>query len=85
MASRVSIRTRTVESHRNNIMHKLQVTAFSDLVRYALRHKVVPAESRHGDGVSSRGYRRSQILRQKKTPRNREIPGRSLFRFVRLA
>jgi DNA-binding NarL/FixJ family response regulator len=43
VASHVGISTRTVESHRNNIMHKLQITAFSDLVRYAVRHKVVPA------------------------------------------
>ena len=43
VASHVGISTRTVESHRNNIMHKLQISAFSDLVRYAVRHKVVPA------------------------------------------
>jgi DNA-binding NarL/FixJ family response regulator len=33
----------TVESHRNDIMHKLQISGFSDLVRYAVRHNVVPA------------------------------------------
>jgi two-component system response regulator NreC len=43
VASQVGISTRTVESHRNNIMHKLQIGAFSELVRYAIRHKVVPA------------------------------------------
>jgi DNA-binding NarL/FixJ family response regulator len=43
VASQVGISTRTVESHRNNIMHKLQMGAFSDLVRYAVRHKIVPA------------------------------------------
>jgi|HubBroStandDraft_6_1064221.scaffolds.fasta_scaffold51505_2 DNA-binding NarL/FixJ family response regulator len=43
VASQVGISTRTVESHRNNIMHKLQIGAFSDLVRYAVRHKVVSA------------------------------------------
>lgn len=43
VASQVGISTRTVESHRNNIMHKLQIGAFSDLVRYAIRHKVIPA------------------------------------------
>ena len=35
--------TRTVESQRYNIMHKLQIGAFSDLERYAIRHKVIPA------------------------------------------
>jgi len=43
VASQVGISTRTVESHRNNIMHKLQISAFSDLVRYAVRHRMVPA------------------------------------------
>ena len=43
VASQVGISTRTVESHRNNIMHKLQLAAFSDLVRYAVRHNVVSA------------------------------------------
>src|SRR5262249_37632948 len=43
VASRVGISTRTVESHRNNIMHKLQISSFSELVRYAVRHKLVPA------------------------------------------
>jgi DNA-binding NarL/FixJ family response regulator len=43
VASQVGISTRTVESHRNNIMHKLQIGAFSELVRYAVRHKVVSA------------------------------------------
>ncbi len=43
VASQVGISTRTVESHRNNIMHKLQSGAFSHLVRYAIRHKVIPA------------------------------------------
>jgi len=43
VASTVGISTRTVESHRNNIMHKLQIGAFSELVRYAVRHKMVPA------------------------------------------
>jgi DNA-binding NarL/FixJ family response regulator len=43
VASQVGISTRTVESHFNNIMHKLQIGAFSDLVRYAMRYKVIPA------------------------------------------
>ena len=41
VASAVGISTRTVESHRTNIMHKLNLTAFSDMVRYAVRHHVV--------------------------------------------
>ncbi len=41
VASSVGISTRTVESHRNNIMRKLNLAAFSELVRYAIRHGVV--------------------------------------------
>jgi DNA-binding NarL/FixJ family response regulator len=41
VASSVGISTRTVESHRNNVMRKLNLPAFSDLVRYAVRHGVV--------------------------------------------
>lgn len=41
VASSVGISTRTVESHRNNVMRKLHLVAFSQLVRYAIRHGVV--------------------------------------------
>jgi DNA-binding NarL/FixJ family response regulator len=41
VASAVGISTRTVESHRTNIMHKLNLDAFSDMVRYAVRHHVI--------------------------------------------
>jgi DNA-binding NarL/FixJ family response regulator len=43
VASHLGLSTRTIEFHRNNIMSKLQITAFSDLVRYAVRHGIVPA------------------------------------------
>ena len=41
VASNVGISTRTVESHRNNVMRKLNFQAFSQLVRYAVRKGVV--------------------------------------------
>jgi DNA-binding NarL/FixJ family response regulator len=41
VAGIVGISTRTVESHRTNIMHKLNLVAFSDMVKYAVRHHVV--------------------------------------------
>lgn len=41
VASRLGLATRTVESQRGHIMKKLQITAFSDLVRYAIRHGIV--------------------------------------------
>jgi DNA-binding NarL/FixJ family response regulator len=42
VASKLASSTRTVELHRSNIMGKLQMTAFSDLVRYGIRHGMVP-------------------------------------------
>jgi len=41
VAVKVGISTRTVESHRNNVMRKLRLGAFSGLVRYSVRHGLV--------------------------------------------
>lgn len=41
VASALDISTRTVETHRAAIMHKLGMTSLSDLVRYAIRNKMV--------------------------------------------
>jgi DNA-binding NarL/FixJ family response regulator len=43
VASQLGMSARTVESHRSSIHRKLQVSAFSDLVRYAVRHGIVAA------------------------------------------
>jgi FixJ family two-component response regulator len=32
---------RTVESHRNHIMHKMKFNSFSDLMRFAIRNHLV--------------------------------------------
>src|SRR5262245_61192718 len=37
----LDISTRTVETHRANVMHKLGMESLSDLVRYAIRNKIV--------------------------------------------
>jgi DNA-binding NarL/FixJ family response regulator len=37
VALAMGVSTRTVESHRNHIMHKMRFTNFSDMVRYAIR------------------------------------------------
>ena len=37
----LNISTRTVETHRANIMRKLGVDSLGELVRYAIRHKIV--------------------------------------------
>ncbi len=43
VAVALGISVKTAETHRNNIMRKLQLRSFSDLVRYAVRHKLVEA------------------------------------------
>ena len=40
-ASTLSISVKTIEAHRANIMRKLQLRTVSDLVRYAIRNKIV--------------------------------------------
>lgn len=41
IALEMKISIKTVEWHRNNIMHKLQVESVAELVRYALQHRLV--------------------------------------------
>jgi DNA-binding NarL/FixJ family response regulator len=39
----LGISVKTVEAHRGNVMHKLNLRSFSELVRYAVRNKIVGA------------------------------------------
>jgi DNA-binding NarL/FixJ family response regulator len=41
VASALNISVKTVETHRNSIMHKLDFRSFSDLVRYAVRERII--------------------------------------------
>jgi DNA-binding NarL/FixJ family response regulator len=41
LASVLGISTRTAENHRARVMHKLDLRSLSDLVRYAVRHRIV--------------------------------------------
>ena len=41
VAAALHVSTRTVESHRNHIMHKMEFESFSDLVRFAIRNNLV--------------------------------------------
>jgi DNA-binding NarL/FixJ family response regulator len=43
VAVELDISVKTVEAHRANIMHKLSLGSFSDLVHYAIRQKIVEA------------------------------------------
>jgi DNA-binding CsgD family transcriptional regulator len=43
VASTLGISVKTVEAHRASIMRKLRLHAVSDLVRYAIRNKIVQA------------------------------------------
>lgn len=40
-ASHLGLSTRTIENHRANIMDKLHLRSFSDLMRYAIRHAII--------------------------------------------
>jgi DNA-binding NarL/FixJ family response regulator len=40
-AAVLGVSTRTVESHRNHIMHKMEFESFSDMVRFAIRKNLV--------------------------------------------
>jgi DNA-binding NarL/FixJ family response regulator len=44
IASRLCISVRTVESHRANLMRKLNLQSHADLVRYAIRRGLLPSE-----------------------------------------
>lgn len=41
VAVALAVSTRTIESHRNHIMHKMNFTTFPDMVRFAVRHHLV--------------------------------------------
>jgi DNA-binding NarL/FixJ family response regulator len=43
VADTLSVSTRTVESHRNHIMRKMNFTSFSDLIRFAVRANLIEA------------------------------------------
>ena len=43
VAAALGISVKTVETHRATIMRKLQLNAFSDLVRYAIRNHIIDA------------------------------------------
>ena len=41
VADELGVSTRTVESHRNHIMRKMNFTSFSDLIRFAVRANLI--------------------------------------------
>jgi two-component system, NarL family, response regulator NreC len=43
VAEQLGVSTRTIESHRNHIMHKLRFSNFSELVRFSIRSGLVEA------------------------------------------
>jgi len=46
IAARLGISTRTAETHRSRLMHKLSLHTQSDLIRYALKRGIIPMESK---------------------------------------
>jgi two-component system response regulator NreC len=45
VADRLSISVRTAETHRANMMRKLDLSSQTDLIRYALRRGIIPIEA----------------------------------------
>ena len=41
VAALIKVSTRTVESHRNHIMRKMDFHSFSDLIRFAIRNDLI--------------------------------------------
>jgi DNA-binding NarL/FixJ family response regulator len=41
VAAELKVSTRTIESHRHHIMHKMKFASFSDLIKFAVRNKLV--------------------------------------------
>jgi len=41
VASKLGVSTRTIESHRNHIMNKMNFSSFSELIRFAVRNNIV--------------------------------------------
>lgn len=50
IAQRLSVATSTVETHRRNIMRKLDVHNVAELTKYAIREGLTPLEERSGGG-----------------------------------
>ncbi len=46
VAARLGISTRTAETHRSHLMHKLGLHTQSDLIRYAIRRGIIPMEKK---------------------------------------
>lgn len=44
IAGRINISVKTVESHRNNIMHKLDLHTVAELTKYAIRHGITSVD-----------------------------------------
>lgn len=41
IGARMNISARTVETHKNNILHKLELNTIIDIVKYAIKHNIV--------------------------------------------
>jgi DNA-binding NarL/FixJ family response regulator len=56
IAKQLFISTRTVESHRANVMRKLSVRNQKELVRYAMQREIIPPAEAKGPSEKSRNF-----------------------------
>jgi DNA-binding NarL/FixJ family response regulator len=45
IADELNLSAKTVSTHKTRLMEKMQLTNISDLVRYAVKHQLLPGES----------------------------------------
>jgi len=69
IASSLSISIKTVETHRSNVMRKLEIHNVSELVRYAVRRGLIgPDEGDRVMGEVQEGLRKRKPVAVKKAP-----------------
>ena len=55
LAGALGISVKTVNAHRSSIMRKLKLRSYSDLVQFAIRHRIVKIQREHVGAAAGRG------------------------------
>ena len=54
LAGRLGISVKTVNAHRSSIMRKLKLRSYSDLIQFAIRHRIVEIQREHVGAAAGR-------------------------------